>query len=57
MTDSLKRKLKDVMKEFADLREQFRDEHREVNKTTKKRKNFTNAQGTGKASNIYFQSV
>ena len=30
VTDSLKRKLKDVMKEFADLREQFRDEHREV---------------------------
>ena len=30
VTDSLKRKLKDVMKEFADLREQFREEHREV---------------------------
>ena len=29
VTDSLKRKLKDVMKEFADLREQFRNEHRE----------------------------
>ena len=29
VTESLFRKLKDVMKEFADLREKFRDEHRE----------------------------